>query len=37
MAGQYLRMLAAGLEPVILDDDEMQRVMAQFARYGRDY
>ena len=37
MAGQYLRMLAAGLEPVILDDDEMQRVIAQFARYGRDY
>jgi L-fuculose-phosphate aldolase len=37
MAGQYLRMLAAGLEPVILDDAEMQRVIAQFARYGRDY
>lgn len=35
LAGQYLQMLAAGLEPVILDDDEMQRVMAQFARYGR--
>jgi L-fuculose-phosphate aldolase len=37
MAGQYLRMLAAGLEPVILDDDEMWRVLAQFGRYGRDY
>jgi L-fuculose-phosphate aldolase len=35
LAGEYLRMLAAGLEPVVLDDDEMQRVMAQFARYGR--
>ena len=35
LAGQYLQMLAAGLEPVILDDDEMRRVMAQFARYGR--
>ncbi len=35
LARQYLQMLAAGLEPVILDDDEMQRVMAQFARYGR--
>jgi L-fuculose-phosphate aldolase len=35
LAGQYLQMLAAGMEPVILDDDEMQRVMAQFARYGR--
>jgi L-fuculose-phosphate aldolase len=37
MAGQYLRMLAAGLEPVTLDDAEMQRVLAQFARFGRDY
>ena len=35
LAGQYLQMLAAGIEPVILDDDEMGRVMAQFARYGR--
>jgi len=35
LAGQYLQMLAAGLEPVILDDDEMQRVMAQLAQYGR--
>ena len=37
MAGQYLRRLAAGREPVLLDDAEMQRVTAQFARYGRDY
>jgi L-fuculose-phosphate aldolase len=35
LAGQYLQMLAAGIEPVILDDAEMQRVIAQFARYGR--
>ena len=37
MAGQYLRILASRLEPVLLDDDEMQRVLAQFSRYGRDY
>ena len=37
LAGQYLQMLAAGLEPVVLDDAEMQRVLAQFARYGRQY
>jgi L-fuculose-phosphate aldolase len=37
MAGQYLQLLAAGLEPAILDDEEMQRVIAQFARYGREY
>jgi L-fuculose-phosphate aldolase len=37
MAGQYLKMLAAGLEPVTLDEAEMQRVLAQFARYGREY
>jgi L-fuculose-phosphate aldolase len=37
MAGQYLRMLAAGLEPVTLDEAEMERVLAQFARYGREY
>jgi L-fuculose-phosphate aldolase len=35
LAGQYLRLLAAGLEPVILGDEEMERVQAQFARYGR--
>jgi L-fuculose-phosphate aldolase len=37
MASQYLKMLAAGLEPVTLDEAEMQRVLAQFARYGREY
>jgi L-fuculose-phosphate aldolase len=37
MAGQYLRMLAAGLEPATLDDAEMERVLAQFARCGRNY
>lgn len=35
LAGRYLALLAAGLEPVLLDEDEMQRVAAQFARYGR--
>lgn len=35
LAGRYLALLAAGLEPVILDDEEMKRVAAQFARYGR--
>jgi L-fuculose-phosphate aldolase len=37
MAGQYLKLLAAGVEPVILDEAEMERVIAQFARYGREY
>jgi L-fuculose-phosphate aldolase len=37
MAGQYLKLLAAGVEPVILDEAEMERVNAQFARYGREY
>lgn len=35
LAGRYLALLAAGLEPVLLDDEEMTRVAAQFARYGR--
>lgn len=35
LAGQYLDLLASGLEPVILDEAEMTRVLAQFARYGR--
>lgn len=35
LAARYLALLAAGLEPVILDDDEMTRVIAQFGRYGR--
>lgn len=35
LAGQYLDMLAAGLVPRLLDDDELQRVSDRFADYGR--
>jgi L-fuculose-phosphate aldolase len=35
MAGQYLRLLAAGLEPRVLDSAEMARVIEKFADYGR--
>lgn len=35
LAGQYLAILAAGLEPVVLDDEEMARVSAKFAGYGK--
>jgi L-fuculose-phosphate aldolase len=35
MAGQYLDLLAAGLEPHILAEDELQRVIGKFADYGR--
>lgn len=35
LAGQYLDLLAAGLDPVILDEDEMRRVAARFAGYGK--
>lgn len=35
LAGQYLDILAAGLEPVVLDEDEMARVSAKFAGYGK--
>lgn len=35
LAGQYLDILAAGLEPVILDEAEMARVSARFAGYGK--
>lgn len=35
LAARYLALLAAGLEPVLLDEDEMKRVAAQFGRYGR--
>jgi L-fuculose-phosphate aldolase len=35
LAGQYLDILASGLEPVILDEDEMARVSAKFASYGK--
>lgn len=35
LAGQYLDILAAGLAPVILDEEEMARVSAKFAGYGK--
>lgn len=35
LAGQYLDILAAGLEPVILNAAEMERVGAKFAGYGK--
>lgn len=35
LAGQYLDILAAGLEPVILDEAEMERVAESFSRYGK--
>ena len=35
LAGEYLALLAAGLEPRLLDEVELQRVLAKFAGYGR--
>ena len=35
LAGQYLDILAAGLARVILDEEEMARVSAKFAGYGK--
>jgi L-fuculose-phosphate aldolase len=35
LAGQYLDILAAGLEPVVLDAAEMERVATRFAGYGK--
>jgi L-fuculose-phosphate aldolase len=35
LAGQYLDLLAAGLEPVLLDARELAEATAQFAGYGR--
>jgi L-fuculose-phosphate aldolase len=35
LAAQYLALLAAGLEPVLLGDEELRRVIAKFADYGR--
>lgn len=35
LAGQYLDLLAAGLEPALLDEAEMVRVIERFAGYGR--
>ncbi|MFO0336511.1 MAG: class II aldolase/adducin family protein [Pseudomonadota bacterium] len=35
LAGQYLALLAAGLEPNLLDEAELARVLVKFADYGR--
>lgn len=35
LAGEYLDQLAAGLEPRLLDEAELARVIAKFADYGR--
>ncbi len=35
LATQYLAMLAAGLQPQLLDDAELARVIAKFTDYGR--
>jgi len=35
LAGEYLALLAAGLEPVLLDAAELERVLQRFADYGR--
>jgi L-fuculose-phosphate aldolase len=35
LAGQYLALLAAGLEPLILPDDEIAAVSARFADYDK--
>jgi L-fuculose-phosphate aldolase len=35
LAGEYLSLLAAGLEPQLLDEAEIQNVVARFTDYGR--
>jgi L-fuculose-phosphate aldolase len=35
LAGQYLDLLSAGLQPVLLGEDELQLVSRKFADYGR--
>lgn len=35
LAGEYLAMLSAGLQPRLLDDAELARVIGKFADYGR--
>lgn len=35
LAGQYLAMLAAGLKPNVLDEEEMAKVVEKFTDYGR--
>ncbi len=35
LASQFLALTAAGLEPVVLDEAELARVIDKFADYGR--
>jgi L-fuculose-phosphate aldolase len=35
LAGQYLDLLAAGMQPVLLDEGELAEAATQFAGYGR--
>jgi len=35
LARQYLALLAAGLEPEVLNDEELERVIEKFGDYGR--
>jgi len=35
LAGEYLCMLAAGLQPMLLSDSELQTVISRFEDYGR--
>jgi L-fuculose-phosphate aldolase len=35
LAGEYLSMLSAGLQPKLLDEDELHRVIGKFTDYGR--
>jgi L-fuculose-phosphate aldolase len=35
LAGQYLAMLSAGLDPVLLDAEDLRRVVDKFTDYGR--
>jgi len=35
LAGEYLDMLSAGLQPQLLDEAELRRVIGKFADYGR--
>jgi L-fuculose-phosphate aldolase len=35
LAGEYLSMLSAGLQPALLDDAELRKVIGKFADYGR--
>jgi L-fuculose-phosphate aldolase len=35
LAGEYLAMLSAGLQPSLLDDAELRKVIGKFSDYGR--